>query len=153
MWWSSIGLPVTDSTRSRGLDASSKITGPDMELCSAHINSRACIRSTIHLAPWSVVPVYEINRFLRLGRPLAMISIPGSPTRLPLMSRLCRKSRLLTMILHEREVRKLFLTSNSFSFRKQLMLGTSLIRSSSLRFLLLNSAALLCWVSLMFFHS
>ena len=114
-WWSkllclsSIGFPLTDITFSFGFDAIVKITGPDKELLSAQNNSKCWKEPTIHWPPTSVVSVYEISRFLRLGSPFATISIPASPTLFPLMSNPWIKSRLLTIILHEREVRKLFL--------------------------------------------
>ena len=114
-WWSkllclsSIGFPLTDITFSFGFDAIVKITGPDKELLSAQNNSKCWKEPIIHWPPTSVVSVYDISRFLRLGSPFATISIPESPILFPLISNPWMKSRLFTIILHEREVRKLFL--------------------------------------------
>ena len=83
----------------------------------------------MYLPPLSVIPVSETRRFLSWGNPLATVSIPESPILFPLRSRLCKKGKLLTIILQERAVRKLFLLSNSLNFLKQLIRGTSLMRS------------------------
>ena len=114
-WWSkllcrsSIIFPLTDITFNLGFDPISKITYPDIRLFSLQNNYKFNINSAINLPDSSVASVYDISKLFRWGRPLATVSMPTSPTLFPLMSRVWRKLRLLTIILHERLVRKLFL--------------------------------------------
>ena len=46
-----MGFPVTDITLSLGLEAIYKMTGPDIELCSAQMSSNKCIELTMHCPP------------------------------------------------------------------------------------------------------
>ena len=51
LWWSSMGLPVTDITRNLGFEAIWRIRGPERELCSAQMSSNAYIQLTMWRAP------------------------------------------------------------------------------------------------------
>jgi hypothetical protein len=60
---------------------------------------------------------------------LAIIYTPVSPILFPLTSRLWMKLRLFTITLQDKAVIKLFLTYNSFKFRKHPISGSCFIRS------------------------